>query len=71
MNIITPEQYIDYATYNHPTLYASPSYEQSKLKVLDHMFNVIGNGITDSEFFTTPLTEVQALETQTGAKLRQ
>ena len=64
MNIITPEQYIDYATYNHQTLYASPSYEQSKLKVLDHMFNVIGNGITDSEFFTTPLTEVQALETQ-------
>ena len=64
MNIITPEQYIDFATYNYPVLYASTSYEQSKLKVLDHLFNVIGNGINETEFYTKPLTKLQTLETQ-------
>ena len=64
MNIISPNQYIDFVTYKHPTLYAATSYEQSKLKVLDHLFNVIGNGILESDFYTTPLTHLQTLETQ-------
>lgn len=47
---ITPDQYIKETISNYPSLYASfNSYEESKIKVLDQLFNVIGNGIRDDE----------------------
>ena len=35
----------------HPTLYNGKTFEDSKLKVLNHLFNVIGNGIRELEDF--------------------
>lgn len=45
----TPEQYILASVEEYPSLYASTSYESAKMKVLDQLFNVNGNGIRDSE----------------------
>ena len=38
------EHFVNYSIYNYPTLYRSKNYSASRLKVLDHLFFVIGNG---------------------------
>lgn len=44
-----PEDYILSRIAAFPSLYCSDSYEASKIKVLDQLLNVIGNGIRDTE----------------------
>lgn len=44
-----PEDYILSRINAYPSLYGSDSYERSKIKVLDQLLNVIGNGIRDDE----------------------
>ena len=48
-NKITPDQYVQTTIVNFPTLYAGPDYKICKLKVLDQLLNVAGNGIRDDE----------------------
>lgn len=48
-NFITPDDYILSRIAAYPSLYCSDSYEASKIKVLDQLLNVIGNGIRDDE----------------------
>lgn len=49
--ILTPDEYIINSIAKYPTLYLKYSYEQSKIAVLDHIFNTIGSG--SSEFLKT------------------
>lgn len=51
MRLITPTKCVNYSINMYPSLYASPSFEIAKLRVYDHIFNVIGNGIRDTEEF--------------------
>jgi hypothetical protein len=44
MKIIKLDDHVRDAIYNYPTLYRGKDYETSRLKVLDHLFLVIGNG---------------------------
>jgi hypothetical protein len=41
------DKYVFKCISEYPTLYGSTSFKTSKLKVLDHIFNVIGNGYAD------------------------
>lgn len=45
----SPDDYILSRIAAFPSLYCSDSYEASKIKVLDQLLNVIGNGIRDDE----------------------
>lgn len=38
------DHHVNWAIYNYPTLYRSATYAESRLKVLDQLFFVIGNG---------------------------
>lgn len=49
--LMTPEQAINATINAHPSLYAAGGLEQSKLRIYDQIFNVIGNGIRDTEEF--------------------
>lgn len=52
MKLMTPEECVNFNLNQHPSLYASSSYETAKLRIYDHIFNVIGNGIRNtSEFY--------------------
>lgn len=44
-----PEDYILSRIAAYPSLYGSNSYDESRIKVLDQLLNVIGNGIRDDE----------------------
>ncbi len=58
MHILSPDEYIIHCVNNYPALYASPSYEESKFRILDQTFNVIGNGICLENFYgSTPTQE--------------
>lgn len=48
MNYMTPEKCVNFNINTHPSLYAAGGYEQSKLRIYDHIFNVIENGIRDT-----------------------
>lgn len=39
--VLTPDEYVVFSVNQYPALYASPSYESTKLKVLDYVFNVV------------------------------
>src|SRR6185503_18150433 len=43
--IMNMEDFVFSSIYNYPSLYYSSSFEESKIRVLDHVFLVIGNGI--------------------------
>lgn len=47
----TPEQYILKQVAEYPTLYAYPSYAETRFSVMDHVLNTIGNGIADLNEF--------------------
>lgn len=51
MKFYTPEQYILKSVGTYPTLYSNNTYEEVRFAVLDHLFNTIGNGITDIKEF--------------------
>lgn len=46
LKFYTPEQYILKSLDLYPTLYSHSTYDEVKFHVLDHVLNVIGNGIT-------------------------
>jgi hypothetical protein len=46
-DFFTPDDYVLCQVDRHPSLYADTTFEGSKLRVLDQLFNVIGNGIND------------------------
>jgi hypothetical protein len=49
MKILTPDEYVVNKIQSYPTLVLSETYETSKLKVFNQLFNVIGNGVRDDE----------------------
>lgn len=53
--MITADTYIMNMINEYPTLYAAESYKKAKIKVLDQLLNVIGNGIRDDEELTEQL----------------
>lgn len=56
MNLMTPEQTVNSSINAYPSLYAAGGLEQSKLRIYDHIFNVIGNGIRDTEEYIEYMT---------------
>jgi len=48
---MTPTQAVNTSINLFPTLYATSNAVTAKLRVFDHIFNVIGNGICDTEEF--------------------
>lgn len=55
--ILTPEEFIIRTVNEYPSLYASPSYEETKFRILDHVLNTIGNGMCMESFMGEPVTE--------------
>lgn len=56
---LTLDQYVITQIHRFPTLYGSTgSYEVSKMKVLDHFLNVIGNGIRDNEELSYAINDI-------------
>ena len=51
IQLMTPEQAVNFAINTYPVLYASVNREIARFKIDDHIFNVIGNGIRDTEEF--------------------
>lgn len=49
MRFFTPTEYVEYCLYSHPTLYSASVFDVAKFRILDHLLNVIGNGISDPE----------------------
>lgn len=62
--IIKPTDFIIRAVNNYPSLYAAPSYDDSKFKILDHAFNTIGNGLYMSSFIGNPSTQQEISNAQ-------
>lgn len=62
--ILTADEYILRSVSEHPSLYASPSSEESKFRVLDHILNTIGNGADMASFEGIPLTKKKVSATQ-------
>jgi len=56
MKNFTPEQYVLYQLQQYPTLYKGPTLAEVKLRVYDHFFNTIGNGIANLEDLQNQLT---------------
>lgn len=48
MALLTPVKCVNLAINTYPSLYAANGYELAKLRVYDHIFNCIGNGIRDT-----------------------
>lgn len=57
MKLMTPVKAVNFNINMHPSLYASAGIEIAKLRVYDHIFNVIGNGIRDSDEFVDCLRD--------------
>lgn len=47
---MTPEQYVQNQILEYPSLYACSSFEESKFRIFDQLFNAIGNGISSKTF---------------------
>jgi hypothetical protein len=68
LTMMTPRQYVLFSVLTYPSLYASPSYEESARMVFDQLFNTIGNGIRDHDELIESLTRPipDDLEAQTA-----
>lgn len=51
MKLMNPTKAVYQSINMHPSLYASQGIDIAKLRIYDHIFNVIGNGIRDTEEF--------------------
>lgn len=49
MKFYTPEEYVSLCIDTYPTLYTGRALYESRMKVFDQLFNVIGNGIRDNK----------------------
>ena len=56
MNLMTPTQAVNNNVNLYPTLYATSDAVLTKLRVFDQTFNVIGNGVSDTEAFIEYIT---------------
>lgn len=63
-SILTPEEFIIRAVNSYPSLYAAPSYDEAKFKVLDHVFNTIGNGMYMESFMGGPVSDEEIAAAQ-------
>lgn len=52
--ILLPDEFIVYTVNNYPAIYAAPSYESAKLKVLDHVLNNVGDHVLSVNTEITP-----------------
>lgn len=57
--IMTAEEYIRKSVLQYPSLYAGGGWRNVKLKVLDHVFNVIGNGVQMKHFAMDPIEDAR------------
>lgn len=57
MKLLTPTKAVNLKINMHPSLYASAGFEIARLRVYDQIFNVIGNGIRNSEEFVNELRD--------------
>lgn len=57
--IMTAEEYIRKSVLQYPSLYAGGGWRNVKLKVLDHVFNTIGNGVELEHFAMDPVEDVR------------
>lgn len=55
--MLTPRQYVLLQVITYPSLYASPSYEESARLVFNQLFNVIGNGVRDQYELLSTITQ--------------
>lgn len=62
--ILTPDEFIIRAVNAYPSLYGSPTYEEAKFRIFDHIFNTIGNGVRKHDFVGTPVTERETDDAQ-------
>ena len=51
---MTPEEYVYSCVFRFPSSYLSKKFEESKMKVFDHLCNTIGNGIELDDLGVTP-----------------
>ncbi len=57
LKLLSPDEYVVNSIHNYPTLYLKHSFEQSKIAILDHVFNTIGSGSDDFERMITGKTK--------------
>lgn len=69
--ILTPEEFIIRAVNAYPSLYAAPSYEDAKFRILDHTLNTIGNGLYMESFMGEPVTEEETVAAQKWFRCEQ
>lgn len=62
--ILTPEEFIIREVNKFPALYASDSYDETKFRIFDHVFNVIGNGLFTESFIGEPVTQDEIQQAQ-------
>lgn len=55
---VTLDQLVISRIHEYPSLYGGNTYEDAKMRVLDHFLNVIGNGIRDSRELEAELADV-------------
>ena len=51
MTLLSPTDYYIKVVTEYPSLYASPTYDDSRLQILDHLLNVIGNGLNINSLY--------------------
>lgn len=63
--ILTPDEFIARSVCRSPSLFAGPTYDEVKFRILDQLLNTIGNGIENSEeFMEEPVTESEFADAQ-------
>lgn len=62
--IMTPEEFIIRHINAYPSLYAAPTYDKSKFRILDNCLNTLGNGLGIKDFHgkTVKKAEIQSAQ---------
>lgn len=68
---LTPDEFIIRAVNEYPSLYAGPTYDEVKFRILDHTLNTIGNGIYMESFMGEPVTEEEIQAAQKWFKCKK
>lgn len=61
---LTPTEYLELYVSKYPSLFAAPTYDQARYKVMEHTFNVLGNGIDIEQLQNQPLSIAASNEMQ-------
>lgn len=62
--VLSPHEFIVRAVNAHPSLYAAPTYDEVKFRILDHVLNTIGNGIYMETFTDVPVSDTEIATAQ-------